>query len=501
MSGTREAVLRGSRPGRARARLVGDGIVAFVLLVVLGATWALAVPLFAGPDEPSHLRRSAAVVRGQLRDVPHARPEYATVDVPDEFANAGDCFHSDPTVDASCLVFEDGDDEVAIGHTARNYPPLYHALVGAPSLVLEGRPAIYAMRLAGVVAAAALVTLAGTAVVRSRSPGPALLGLGTALTPMALFSMAVVNPSGMAVAAGIAAWCWGYHLVRRAPLARLGPAAAGLGVALCTLLLLRRDSLLWTACVLAALAALAPPGRRGALLRARAVHLLAVAVAAAAAVQVVVTRQAAATFAERSGDASVDVGPAWALRELADKYRHMLGVLGWLDTEIPLLARGAVTLVLVGLVAWALASAPRRVRVVLAGVVAAVAGAVLVFGAVRPDYVQGRYLLPLAVGVPLVAGLGLGEARRRMPPALLAGALGALALAQVVAFWACLRRYAIGVDGPWWFPPDAGWDPPYGSAVVLGAVNVVAVALLVGLALRRTRGSTRSPASTARPAA
>ena len=41
-------------------------IVAFLAFFSLTAAWALASPLTAVPDEPSHMIKAAATVRGQL---------------------------------------------------------------------------------------------------------------------------------------------------------------------------------------------------------------------------------------------------------------------------------------------------------------------------------------------------------------------------------------------------------------------------------------------------
>ena len=38
--------------------------VSFVLLAVASSTWAVALPLWAGPDEPAHAARSASLVGG-----------------------------------------------------------------------------------------------------------------------------------------------------------------------------------------------------------------------------------------------------------------------------------------------------------------------------------------------------------------------------------------------------------------------------------------------------
>jgi hypothetical protein len=58
----------GSRYSRARRRWWRD----FLLVVVIGSVWALALPLLTGPDEESHAVRAAAMVRGDV--VGHRAP-------------------------------------------------------------------------------------------------------------------------------------------------------------------------------------------------------------------------------------------------------------------------------------------------------------------------------------------------------------------------------------------------------------------------------------------
>jgi hypothetical protein len=102
-------------------------------------------------------------------------------------------------------------------------------------------------------------------------------------------------------------------------------------------------------------------------------------------------------------------------------------------------------------------------------------------GADRAGFIwQGRYSLPLAVGIPLLAGIGLAStdamraAGRRFPWVVVVS----LVTAQVIAFWQALRRYSVGARDSLWFFADARWDPPIPSPLLVAGYTVVVVALM-----------------------
>ena len=64
------------------------GIVAFVGLAILSVSWAVATPLSASPDEPAHIVKAAAVVRGELIGAPTNRPGFTSVTIPSYVGNA-----------------------------------------------------------------------------------------------------------------------------------------------------------------------------------------------------------------------------------------------------------------------------------------------------------------------------------------------------------------------------------------------------------------------------
>jgi hypothetical protein len=87
---------------------------------------------------------------------------------------------------------------------------------------------------------------------------------------------------------------------------------------------------------------------------------------------------------------------------------------------------------------------------------------------------QGRYMLPVAVGIPLLAAVVLGSPgdAPRAPRWLAPTVFVAVPVAAFLAFAEALRRYAVGVDGPIVYLHPA-WQPP-GGVVCWLCVNLIA---------------------------
>ena len=124
-------------------------LVAFVGLSLLSTAWAVATPLSASPDEPAHIIKAAAVVRGQLIGEPTSRQGFTTVTIPSAVGNAWawTCPAYHPQTTADCQVIT-GDSTVRSTVTSAGlYNPTYYALVGWPSLVFSTpHAAVYSMR-------------------------------------------------------------------------------------------------------------------------------------------------------------------------------------------------------------------------------------------------------------------------------------------------------------------------------------------------------------------
>jgi hypothetical protein len=260
------------------------------------------------------------------------------------------------------------------------------------------------------------------------------------------------------------------------------------------LLLARALSPLWVACILLLLALLA--GWRGvrALARARCVRwaLVPLVPAGAFAIWWIVVAHAldlvpVGVRAKGSGTSLA----ASILGFTGGWIQQMIGVFGWLDTLSPLLTYLFWYAVIGLFVLLALACARRRHcgALVLLIVVVVFVPVLISYGQEHRLGViwQGRYIMPMAVGVPLmaVALVGRSGALRAVQTRAATVVCIVLACASFAAFAEALRRYVVGVNGPIDYLRGA-WQPPLGAtALTVAALVVIA---LLGLFVRHLVG-------------
>jgi len=195
----------------------------FGLLLLAAGVWALATPLFTGPDEVSQARRAAGVVRGQVIGE-RTGPDpvlLVRVEVPGLYGAPAEqqwLCHLGPLVDGApqeAMVLPEppcpdlGDvDAAAVGADTVQYrgQPFYYALVGSPTLVDHGRVGAYAMRMVGAVLTAALLASAAATLALAPRPSMAGVGLLVCVTPALVYLAGSTNPSSVEIAAALSAW-------------------------------------------------------------------------------------------------------------------------------------------------------------------------------------------------------------------------------------------------------------------------------------------------------
>jgi hypothetical protein len=462
--------------------------ISFVLVYCCLLGWAAALPMFSAPDEGAHIVRAYAVVHRE-----HARVDPVTgvsqFRVPSVigFGGNGDdpCYAFKPEQTADCMALDSTGPSHEVGSSAAAYLPFFHTLVGWPSLIVSGLASLYLMRAAAALFVALLIALALQNIARMPRRGVLVLGAAVALVPTTFYFGAVVNPSGLAIAAALALWTGGLVLGRTDDVHDLAWAAARFGVPLCVFLLLRRDSLIWAPLIVASLAALTSGPRLRVLIRSRAIWVWAAASAACALVQLAVSGSGAGATLE-GGTASS--GSFWGAVGDASAIAHQIqgGVLGWLDTALPFPVHYVFVVSTGFLVLAAIGFASRRVALTLLAMTATAIAVPLLIGTLRWPYFQGRYLLAFIPGIPLVAAAGLADrlARRSVPRRLVLLLLPLLCMAQIASFAQSLRRYADGASGSWWFFSAPRWEPPTGHpTLLLGLFTAAATALFVWLYL------------------
>jgi hypothetical protein len=466
--------------------------VSFLLLAGMTGAWLLATPLLASPDEPQHLVRAASVARGTLLGQRTNSPSTTRFSLPAPFADVRAyprCFAYRAQIPASCtpsLRRRTGPAR-EVTSSAGRYPPAYYAVVGLPSLLVTGVAADLPMRiLSALLCAALLATAAAWATGSGRLSS---VGLAVSVTPMVLFMGAVVNPNGLEIAAAAAAWVGLMTLVAaedrpsRAFLAALTAVTS-------VLLVARPVSVFWAALAVVVVLLLAPARRLRALardVRVRVAILALTAVTAAEAAWVLGTQSHALEVTPPRHH--VGLGEALRLvlqpRHIKGLAVQLVGDFGWKDTPAPtatvlLWALAAAVLLVVGLVT----SSWRHRAVTVLGVALCVLVPALAEALAYPrlgPWWQGRYTLPLAVGVPLlaVAGARLG---RRTGIGIGIGVTTAIALGQVLAFVNTLARYTVGA-GHGLGLGAVRWHPPLPPVLLIAGFSLLVLGWATWLVL------------------
>jgi hypothetical protein len=166
--------------------------------------------------------------------------------------------------------------------------------------------------------------------------------------------------------------------------------------------------------------------------------------------------------------------------------QQMIGVLAALDTWVPSVTFYVWYMLLGLLIFLGLASTRGRLVMALVGTTAAVVAIPIILTTIdfhKAGYGwQGRYDLPLAVGIPFIAAVIIDQEGilGRFKPRVCGIIIVAVALGQLVAFVGVIRRYAEGSIGPIDFL-RGDWQPPLGDVgIITGmALSMALLSLLI----------------------
>jgi hypothetical protein len=485
-------VLAASLANRTESRHVAA---VSALIALMAVCWVLLIPPGAGPDEASHLVRAGALARGVSATNDSAISPLDLYLLPDSYTlpDAGcHAFDSFQPVTCAAAPVSDGT-EILLASRGDAYPIWGH-LAGGLASRLPGMSPIWWARLAGAAIPIGLAAWSLSIMGRRRPVASAALLIG--LTPMAWSTFAGVNPSAMAIGGAVGLWT-GLLFGGRAPTASASWLTAAGWAALA---LPRRDGLIW-ACLTLVLVLLATDRTAIAWWRshhAGAQMLIGASTGAtvvwgvasesrvsrlvALAPLIVVTAELArwgwgrwvrtardralalagaamvsavtlvAVLRARPGGWSTDL----AVRIVGQTGENMIeaiGLLGWLDTPLPWLAIVAWLFALGILAARSLFNRPGPAiwaTVLLATTILTSWIFELYQGNTSGQYWQGRYSVPLIIGIPMLLAVGSSNTHVERNIARLAAGI-ALTVLNIAA-WAAARRWGVGNDGsllPW----------------------------------------------------
>ena len=493
---------------------------AWVLLAVSGLSlsiaWMLASPVGASPDEEAHIAYAWGTVTGQtvtgehLVSIPGGRTA-TSVQIPQkllQMAPAG-CyaFLPEKPVTQCAPILADNVRMVTDASYMSRYPPLFYAVEGvvlraATAVDLSGPRVLYGARL---VAAVLSLLAVGSGVFLLSRRFPALIVVFTtllALPATAWFLAGSVNPNGLEITAAflLAAGVLALR-VDHATGARSVTAILAVPVGTLLLAWTRPLSWVWAALILALL--LVPIGQKDGSSWIRRLPVRQLGAVATAATVLVLTSamvwfvyglQIRASEAARVNATGWDgLNPIGRVLILVFHsgtiVTEEVGTFGWLDTPLPPLAVLAwVSIAAMAAVIWFVGRNDCVPRWSI--------GAVLGLGylaALLDEYKgawawQGRYLLPVAaaicvLAVPgLLAGLERLSALRSLVPWMM---VALMAVDAVSVAWFLFRNvYGLRIS-PGRLPSvprpvgTPSWTPPYGQGVVLALVGL---ALATGVA-------------------
>jgi hypothetical protein len=457
--------------------------------------WAVSSPVGANPDEPAHIIYSWSIATGQdfgdadiacstgIRPCPRT-----SVDVPAGLVPSPGCYAFKPDVPAACTTTLDGG---TYSTYMVRYPPLYYGVIGASLRIamavgFDGATAAGIARMVSVLISITLLAPAlALAWSRARRLVPALIVL---LTPMTLFMVGAINPSGTEITAAMTV---GTALVVLAGSARCRPAQVLTCYGLVWLVWSRPLGFLWAGAIMVfGLAYVVVSERRARPVRDLLRDLVVVLVVAAVNIAGGILWFLYALRGREGGsvedsntlpDSGVESFIAIVLRWGGMMWEN-LGVLGWLDTTLPLALMLASAIAL-ALVVWEPLTSPDadfgRRRITAGYLVGIVVGTSLIM--IYQEFLwQGRYVLPaLAAGYLLAVGASPTASPRRMfhvaTAAWVVGVLGAM------WFYA---RHVYGIQegaryevpnvsaGAQWLGPLGG--PGYVLAAIVAVVSLPA---------------------------
>jgi hypothetical protein len=439
---------------------------------------------------------AAAVVRGQWtgQTIIGSQDGSTRVSIPKVFSDGNEfapCYAFHGAEAASCATrITDPSRNVVANTSAGRYPPLYYLIVGPPSLLFRSTAGVWIMRLVSALLNSLFLGLAVATVVRWSRNRLILLGLVLGATPTVFYLAAVVNPNGLECTLAICLWCAGTTLAldhRFDPPVGL-VIVTGLSAALLTLT--RGISPLWVAIIFLLVALLMgdTPVRKLVSSKVGLGMTLVVTVCGGLAVAWIATQHALDLIP--GGQQVVGLPGSSILRDAIGNssvwFQQMVGVLGWLDTSLPSFTY-LFWYVAVGMVAvFGIVVAKKRelvVFVLLIVVILILPVAIEFSQARRVGLVwQGRYSLPLAVGIPIIATALIDRSnvptsfRNRFTSVIFLGVLAA----QCGAFFETVRRYTVGDHGPLAFWTGQ-WQPPAGTIITCCWYLVAMVLTLVVL--------------------
>ena len=461
------------------------GVAVFALMAV----WSLMTPLFSGPDEPSNFVRSAAVVRGEWvgdNVLPSPLKSYwtTTVDIDPQFGAANNipwCFapFSDRPGCGSRLEETQIVDISAWTNMGR-YPIVSFFISGIGTVFGAQDLSVRAARLMMSLACAMLIAVSVAAMKRRATSS---IGVLLAMLPGTVFLASTMNPSALEICAAMALWTIMPSVIAhdRTRFDLLTFSVAGV------LLILTRAIGPVLYVIIIALSYVATKQRRPLVVIAQqfrnALSLHGVAVLFAGWWYLKI-------YSFQTNNMLSEGIPSISLRSQIDGAVHHIPMLldqavgnfGWLDAPMPRVALYIIVALYCVVLARGIVVGPVGTRIAMIALCLVTTVVVIVldvnyYSMLRSFGAQGRHIVPLLVGLPIIAASSFTWKRNWE-----VAAVGIWGLVMVWAGLGALRRYTVGINGDNAMDmfTERAWNPVLGfwPTVMMLVLSTLAVVCL-----------------------
>jgi len=433
-----------------RQRSICFGFAVFALITV----WSFMTPLFSGPDEPSNFVRSAAVVRGELvgeNVLPTPLKSYwtTTVNIDPQFGAANTipwCFASfsdspgcGPRLEEAQVI-----DNPAWTNMGR-YPIVSFFVTGIGTVFGATDMSVRAARLMMGLACASLLALS---VVAMKRRDASAVGVLLTMLPGTLFLASTMNPSALEICAAVALWVVMPTVIAKER-TRFDEVAFGVAGALLILTRVIGPVLYVLVIVLSYIATKQRRSLANILQQFKislALHGLAVLFAGWWYLQIY-SYQTDNVLSEGMASLSLRSQIDQAVRHIPTLLDQAVGNFGWLDAPMPRVALIIVCVLYFIVIAKGLVNGPASATMaVVALCISTVAVVIMLdvnyYAMFRSFGAQGRHIVPLLVGLPVIAASSCDWKRNWEVVTVCVWGL-----VMVLAGFGALRRYTVGING------------------------------------------------------
>lgn len=347
-------------------------------------SWSLATPMFGVPDENSHF---IAVIGARHLDFD------TSVEVEGFFASGYDCFVFNPEIPADCYSVAWDPSVQYVETRTSGYSPLFYLLASPPLFIFSDTDSFVAVRLWVTFLNFLLISIALNSILNTLRSQRAIVPLSLALLPFPLYFAGSISPSGTAYALALLSAALFYRILFQM---RDLKTTLGFAFSLLGFIFVRRDSVIWLSLVLVCLPWFEPFRSRvkNFVYSTNAKKIISLLITGIFIITAFTANQYAYSIARQIRTLKAK-DFVYGMDQVYTNFIQFQGVYGWLSEAIPNEIYMLLSVYIFGIIFYCFVFGRSYFQTLIGLLLSSAIFALVVGNAVRPNYIQGRYLFPI----------------------------------------------------------------------------------------------------------